>query len=554
MYHAYQYVVVLSIGVLWILLNFNTAACFSFNEKDDEEKELISDLFPEEIGMFERYEKSYGNPMRFTARYRLPRGQQRVSVTLIRSELGRQHYQNNRCEWDEQSAAEIGGEMFYGVGDLSESRVRNRSTMNVDGRIDDFTVNITFSDHGDDPDEEEVEQLLTQFIEDFETERLYEWEAPEKKAPPMVLEVEAFEDFVPQKTEQFTLQDISTANDAMHLKAEYLYEPEDHKVILHIAYGEDSRRLLRSHRKGQFRAAVETRCLEQKIESVQEYREHRDRLRESVSEADLTAWDLEHGMIDELNPLVQFFPAETDQFSVASLRPNDEELEVRGFYDHEGHDDEISIAVTYGDNAATEYRRLQLALSESDYGRKELGAKKVDFMYTNGNVAAHIFHDDLLYAIGYRNPDEEDPEVLQKNLISFMQEFSPDSFADFEPSTDHTVEYAKEDKGTRICYDLDCVTEQVASCESAKLGDRISRRQGMTFSVEEATGNDQCRISLVYTRHPESDWEDQPLYFTLNQGDDFRELAPRVLNTCLEGGGSDEFACEGPLLDVIEEE
>lgn len=469
---------------------------------------------------------------------------QRISLNLIVGERGRQKYEYNRCDWTDEESIQVGDHRFYGSS-------ATESGMSVNGWIDGMYFDIIFRDRTDDPDPELIEQQMVDFLEAYNLDRIYDWEAPDREAPALTLSEAQFSEIFTDETDHFKLQEISEFDDAMHIKATYLYEPQDEEVTLHLTYRDDRNRIARvGHREniGNFRATVESGCMADQVdESTLD--DHFDELLESVSESDLARWELEHANIAEINPLAGFFPIDAGSYYISSFDPDDEDLNVRAQYHHPDHIDPVNVAVEYGDGAAEQYNQFQLMLFEHDIDRFEITGLPFDIFEDDGNMAAFSYMDGLLMAALYQNPEEEDVDALHEQLVDFFTEFEPATFAGWEPPEDYEMEFTGEVDGVPFCLDMECFDDHIARCEPGKFGGNISWNLGVMYSVEEPAGEDQCRLSLEYTDNPNSDWEEQPLYFTMDRGESFRDSAQDILDDCTEGTG--DHGCDGPLLDVI---
>lgn len=502
----------------------------------------MTGLFPIHLNSFSVTNFRVKTDVQTEASYRHSDLEQTVQFQLHRGELAHQEHELVKCEWTDQNAFEIAGETFY--GNASESG------MTIKTYTDGYFIDVTLRDRTDNPDVQHIEQQMEKFMESFNINRLSDWEAPVPKTPAVLLSEEQFADFLPDKTEHFSLQDIESKENAMLVKANYLYKPEEHMVTLNMAYRDDTNKLGgRTQSVGNFRLNVVPKCLGNEVET-NDYNNHFSELYENIDESELANWEIEQASLEKVNPLARYFPATIGNFTVNSIRPDDEDLTVKAEYQQSDQEDPVNVLVTYGDDAARRYNQLQLSLFENEPTEMEVDNTSFDVLEMDDDIVAFKYDDHWLITVGYSDIDQENKEDLHQQLANFLNSFQPNQLANFEAPENYEMDFTGEKDGTKLCLGLDCFDEQISKCEPAQFGGRLQYRLGVMYKIEEPSGDNQCRLSFEYTRNPNSDLEEQPLYFLMNREDSFLESGRDIIEDCLEGNTE---LCEGPLLDIISE-
>ncbi len=523
-----------------------------------EEYPLIQ-LFSTNVGSFAMSSIQNKSSTSVRVNYKTADDKQSVKVKLYHGERARQEYQLAKCNWDEKESLDLDGTTYYDSakesGGTALAPGAKESEMTVQAYIDDIFIELHLQDDTDNSDAQQVEQQMNTFVTNFDTDRFAGWTYPKGEEPAIKLTKEEFRNFFQEETEHFSLQQVESFEDAMHIKATYLFEPEDHEVTVHLAYREDVERLATIRNplndRGDFRVTVEPSCLDEKVDRSQ-FNSYLEELHQVVNESDLTKWEIEHANFEKINPLIGYIPKEVGSFNIVSLRREDEELLASGKYQQSGEEDEFYLLLNYGDEAAKKYNRFQLALFENKSTQHEVDGLSFRLAELNNRIVAFTYIDDLLIAAYYREP-EQDIETIQQQLIDFLAGFEPGRLTDFQSPEDYEMEFTSEVNGTKRCLGIKCFEQQLKQCNSAQFGGRIQRRLGAIYEIEGSSGDSSCRLSFQYTRNPNSDLEDQPLYFTMDRNESFLEAGPDIVEECLEGD-SESRNCEGPLLKMLSEE
>lgn len=372
----------------------------------------------------------------------------------------------------------------------------------------------------------------------------------------VALDADEFAEFFPEETGPLRLQDVVSYEDAMHVRADYLYEPEDHEISIHMAYGDFSERLqvrgqLPGLRVGNFEFAGEYRCLREEVgdDTFQE-------VAESLvlpQEAEITRWEMENIDMTGMNPLAGLFPVDFDDYSITSFDPDPEDLQVVAAYEHIGDGDPVTLSVRYGDDAARQYNRYQLASTQEERHRFETGGITYNAVEAGDDFLVFTYQDHLLIEAGIEEPANLEDINAQTGYISeFLSAFDTDGLLAWQAPDDYEMEFdGTLEDGAVHCLDPGCIDEHLAECEPAGFGGRLGRGLGIMYRIEEADG-DQCRMSMTYiTNRRNDELEDEPMYFYINRNGSFAEEGLDLVEQCLEGA-SDE--CHGPLLDLMEGE
>lgn len=485
----------------------------------------------------------------FKASYRTPETGGYPSITLLAGEAARQYGQRELCGDPEK--IDINGTTFY-----PREGKRSYSLLT---RLDKVFITIGYR-YGDDPDKQAIQEKTVNLAQGLDLERIRNFDYPRIEGPGNGLqqvEIDAgeFAPFFPEKSGDLTLQKVHSYPEAMHIRADYLYEPENHKVSLHMAYGDYRDRLktgLRGPSVGNFRVAYETGCLHEKID--------REEIRQVTSsipvpdEADIVQWEMQNLDYTAVNSLSGYFPASFGKFTVESFNPDDDELEVKSKYAFAGSEKPISFNVVYGKEAAKNYNRYQFAAFEKEEQLRtiDIGALAFEVVDLEKRVLATHYHDQLLITVMMVKPENKNASTdIIDDMEDFLVGFDAEQFADWEAPENYEEAFDDTtDDGTKICLSPKCMDEYLSKCKPAVFAGRLNYSLGVMYKIEEARG-DRCRISMTYTRNPNDEWENKPLYFYLEPGESFKNGAKKKIKECLEGNGSN---CEGPLLDVINQQ
>lgn len=161
-------------------------------------------------------------------------------------------------------------------------------------------------------------------------------------------------------------------------------------------------------------------------------------------------------------------------------------------------------------------------------------------------VMAYFDH----FLVGVSVEDMDDPKSA---AADFLEKVGVERFAEWSPPEDVEYTLAEMDTDISDCFDMECFSDYVSSCERARLVGALGRRVTAQYTVEEQVADDQCRLSLVFTDNPNPDWEGTPLYFTVDPTDGFtmKEIKG-VMENCVEGDG-EAYNCDGPLLELMKD-
>jgi hypothetical protein len=511
------------------------------------EKHPVIEVFPLEYKSFsiKGFKFDRGE---FKASYRTPEAGGYPSVTLLAGEAARQYARSNLCGDPEK--IDINGTAFY-------PREGKRSYSLLTS-LDKVFITIGYR-YGDDPDKQAIQEKTASLAKGLELERIRNFEYPRIEGPvegmqQVEIAADDFKRFFPEKSEDLTLQKVHSYPDAMHIRADYLYEPENHKVSLHMAYGDYRDRLktgLRGSSVGNFRTAYETGCLHEKID--------RKAIRQVTSsipvpdEADIVQWEMKNLDYTAVNSLAGYFPSSFGKFTVESFNPDDDELEVKSKYAVAGSEKPLYFNVVYGKEAAKNYNRYQFAAFE-----KEEKLRTIDFGTLTFEVldigerilAAHYDDQLLLTATMRKDENTKTASGVINDMKDFLAGFEVEQFADWEAPEHYEETFdGTMDDGTKICLSPKCIDEYLSKCKPAVFVGRLNYSLGVMYKIEGSQGN-RCRISMTYTANPNDEWEDKPLYFNVKSGENFKNVVREKVKNCLEGNASN---CEGPLMELIKQ-
>lgn len=253
--------------------------------------------------------------------------------------------------------------------------------------------------------------------------------------------------------------------------------------------------------------------------------------------------------------LVPLFLDQVGSYSMNEVNPRDDTPLASARYQHEGDGMPIDIALTYGTEAAERYRtlRAQIVRDNEDPGTLEVDGRRF-IVLKSSKIAALSFFDGFLVVARIERAavrPGEDPVSSEESLATFLESFDAQRLSEWEPPVDVArIEEPRAD--TPDCLGMECFDEYVSTCEAARVvTPGPDRNMNAVYRVERPTDNGQCRMSFVLVDSPNPEWEDKPLYFTVDPEESFEEIGRDAISTCLEGQG-EKHNCEGPLLDVLE--
>lgn len=266
-----------------------------------------------------------------------------------------------------------------------------------------------------------------------------------------------------------------------------------------------------------------------------------------------------------LEPLV---PENLDGYTLDEVDVKENSPTLRAVYQSESEDGSIRFTLSYGEDAAERYRRMRGSLSlaaadgEIDTGEVSVQGRTVATARKRSELIAMTYFNHFLVGFTAREarvleaPGGEkvdttkglmDPEAT---LVDFLEKVDLDRLAEWSPPDE--VEYTLGN--VPDCVEMECFREHFSRCETAQLTGTLGRRITATYTIEEQLADDQCQMSLVFTDNPNPEWENTPLYFTMNPADGFSmDDVKGVIDDCVEGEG-ENYNCSGPLLDQMEDE
>ncbi len=264
-----------------------------------------------------------------------------------------------------------------------------------------------------------------------------------------------------------------------------------------------------------------------------------------------------HAVDDELSgehlePLV---PENLTGYPLANVNVKKSSPAVRAEYRPDTEDASIRLVISYGKDAADDYRTLRgkmaLAAAEGEMDPDEVsvqGRTFVAFQMGDRSVAMAYF-DHFLLGVNVEGLD-----APKEAIVDFLEDVDLNRLSEWTPP--ENVEYALDDSGAAVpdCFDAECFSDHLSRCEEARFVGALGRRITAAYTIEESLADDRCQVSLVYTDNPNPAWEDAPLYFTLDPAEGFSmETVKAVMEDCLNGDG-DTYDCEGPLLEHMQDQ
>lgn len=482
------------------------------------------------------------NPRRMRVSYTHPEAESSISIEVYYGERARQEYEYRKCEMDQRNEMELGELTFRGYA--------IEGYLEAGKKFDESFVSMTLR-AGDDQEEssEFLKQFAQNFAGSFDFDALTAFQLPGMGEPLGDLSAGDFPAFFPEEIEEFSLQELNIDEENMHVQGHYVYEPLDHDVTIHMAYGPFRSRLggMNTELLGRFQLAVETDCLRTEFEDRSQFSDLLDRIYEAFDHQELMRREIAHLSVEEIHPLTAYIDREIGSYTLDWFYPEEDDLRVIANYkDPEGKT--LELEITHGDRGVHEYRRHQLMFFEEKGERFEADGLTFKTIEMRGDYVTFAYVNNLLLVAGYEDAGE--PDRLQQKLTGFFSEWQPGRLAGFEAPEDAEMQFdGYAGDGTPICLDTDCFDDHLSACREAQFGGMLNIRLGVSYRIEGPTDNGDCRLSMVYTRNPNSEWEGQPLYFTLNPEERFQEIGRDVVEACL-AGRVDEYNCEGPLLDL----
>lgn len=504
-------------------------------------------LFPLEENGYRMIFYRWTGPKQINARYEHDNFDVEPRITLKQGERARQYARYMDCRTQDQKVLDLGGADFRVEHDDRRSTVRNFG--------DDLYIKL--SQGFDEEDEaayreEQLEQFSALFnFDEIQSRKYRNIDEPGDGIAFQKLREDDFREHFPEQTGDFRLQELHSYEDAMHLRATYVYEPEDYEVRTHLTYGDYSFRLdsgRSSRPANRFNAGEELGCLSERLDmEIQAIIEIIDDLPQ-LDEATLTRWEMKNIDLTVLNPWTEHIPVDHGDYTIRSLDLDDEAYHLIAEYDHP--EQPVTLSVRYGDEAAEQYNRYRLLGHEEDHYPFEVGGASFDGIQAGNHFLAYSWQDFLLIEAGMDDPeDPEDTDAHVANLQDFISGIDVSTLMAWEPSDDYEMVFdGTLDDGAIHCLEPECLDEHLPECEPAGFGGIVARRLGVEYRIEEADG-DRCRMSMTFLANPNRDLVDEPLYFYIDRDGSFTTEGQSLIDECMEGESDD---CHGPIFDAME--
>lgn len=71
------------------------------------------------------------------------------------------------------------------------------------------------------------------------------------------------------------------------------------------------------------------------------------------------------------------------------------------------------------------------------------------------------------------------------------------------------------------------------------------------YMIEGPTDDGQCKLGMIYLRHPNSDWTYKPLHFVVDPEGNIETQLKKTVEGCLSEGPDAVAVCKGPLLEAV---
>ncbi len=513
------------------------------------------ELFPTHPNGFEIQNFNHEDPKELRVNYNIEGTDETLRLELNHGEAARQNYVEDRCGFDEMDETEFGGIPFYTSSGQRSVTARNYNE----------NVYLTFSHRFDGSAQEDninrMWQKLSDLTDQLDLERIQSYEYPVVKEPGdglemIELDADEFAEFFPEYDGDLQLQQVVSYDDAMHLRADYLYEPADHQISKHMAFGDFSKRITSTSQGidrnigNFFEAAVEYGCLQDEIGD--DFFQFREDL-ESPDDEKVMMWELENVDMSGMNPLTDLFPMDFGDYSITSFDPDSEDLQVSAGYEDTGGQNQVGISLRYGDDAAQQYNRYQLMSTQEERYEFESEGMRFNAVEARNNFMSFTYQDHMLIEVGLRDPDDlEDTDAQISKVSAVLEEFDTDALLAWNPPDDYEMEFdGTFDDGAVHCLDPECIDDHLAECEEAGFGGNLGRGMAIKYRIEEADG-DQCRMSMTYLSNRANDeLEDEPMYFYIDRDGSFAEQGLDLVEECIEGESED---CYGPMFEVMGDE
>ena len=506
------------------------------------------EMFPLEKEAFHMISYDWVGPKEFNVRYEYADTDAEFSIQVKQGERARQFNSYTMCNVDDHEERTMGGVDFYVEHD------DRRSTARYFG--DDLNIEVSrFFDEEDEIAyrEEQFEHFFSIFDSDELRTRDYrQVEEPIDGIAFKRINEDDFREYFPEQTGDFRLQELHSYEDAMHLRATYVYEPEDYEVHIHYTYGDYSYRLdsgRSSRTADRFRSGQELGCLSSRLDlEIPEFNEIMSDL-PRLDEATLTRWEMENIDLTDLNPWADQIPVDHGDYSIQSLELDDDAYHLIAGYDHP--EQPVTLSVSYGDEAAEQYNRYQVLSYEEEHYPFEAGGLTFNGIQAGNHFLAYSWQDFMMIEAGMEEPDDpEDTDTHVASLQDFISGFDVNTLVAWEPPDDYEMAFdGTLDDGAVHCLEPECLDDLLPECEPAGFGGIVARGMGVKYRIEEADG-DRCRMSMTFLANPNRDLVDEPLYFYIDRDGSFTEEGMDRVDECLDGESDD---CHGPIFDAMED-
>ena len=106
-------------------------------------------------------------------------------------------------------------------------------------------------------------------------------------------------------------------------------------------------------------------------------------------------------------------------------------------------------------------------------------------------------------------------------------------------------------EGPPPCETQACFIDAVSACKAkASYMTSMAAGAGAQYMVEGSTDAGNCKLGMIYMKHPEAGWTYKPLHFVVNPNGDIEAQLKDAVSDCLSGQADSDHQCSGPLLDI----
>ncbi len=514
----------------------------------------VSELYPASAEPFGLFFINQGNPKAIEANYDVAGSDSRMSVTLYHGVAAEIYHTWHACNFSEHNELEVHGIPFFAV----HREIRGDYEVAARAYFDDVLLEVTYrygDDYGPSPDEQEIDAKVKAFLGHFNFDQISSYNFPVIDRPadgiePFALNANEFANLIPEPQAPLTIQNIESYDDAMHIRVDYYHEPDDFEFSSHFTYRDYHHRVetpIGGGVVGNFRIGHEF-CIREDVN-------HFDyiQLMNEPEDVVMERWEMENIDLSGYNPIAAYFPVDFGDYSFKSYSSDAGDLRFTVEYVHNETDEIVALSARYGDSAAEQYNRYHLVGFEEERHTFETQGMTFNAIEMSNNFLAFSYFDHLLIEAGIQDVDEDaEHGTLVNRMSELLQNADVQQFSAFEAPADYEMEFTGTlDDGTSVCLAPDCIDEHLSQCEPAAFGGQLAWNLGVVYQIEDAADGGQCRMSMQYTRNPNDEWVEQPLYFYLDQDDSFSDSVREIVDNCM-GGETEAHNCHGPLLDLIE--